>query len=364
MRKILLVPVLLLALLMPLCADAPVITLSEAIKSAMENSTDMEIARLELQSSLRSASNASQYIPDLSLTGSATIMGSMLGNTTLDKMSGNGSAGFDIGITMGLGTSMIGTTAVNNAKRTIANLTYAMSLSDLEQSVTKSYWTLVSSKRSLESMENDLAAAERAYNDTKAAYDSGLVTSLELSNAELSVLNYEYALKQLQDAYVLSQDAFRTLTGIEGEFDVTDFPEIVYLSLPTAEELYNKYGESSNTIKMLHASVATSEAALTLQQVSSLYPSVSLALNYNLGGDAYMNYPPSAENNFNDVASATVTVSIPISSYIPGSSANNSLKNAEDSVAISKLELNAGRKDYISALRSTLTSIEQNRSNI
>ena len=77
-----------------------------------------------------------------------------------------------------------------------------------------------------------------------------------------------------------------------------------------------------------------------------------------------MNYPPSAENNFNDVASATVTVSIPISSYIPGSSANNSLKNAEDSVAISKLELNAGRKDYISALRSTLTSIEQNRSNI
>ena len=279
----------------------------------------MEIARLTLQSSLRDASNASQYIPDLSLTGSATIMGSMLGNTTLDKMSGNGNAGFDIGITMGLGTSMIGTTAVNNAKRTIANLTYAMSLSDLEQSITKSYWTLVSSKRSLESMENDLAAAERAYDDTKAAYDSGLVTSLELSNAELSVLNYEYALKQLQDAYVLSQDAFRTLTGIEGEFDVTDFPEIVYLSLPTAEELYNKYGESSNTIKMLHASVATSEAALTLQQVSSLYPSVSLALNYNLGGDA---------------------------------------------VAISKLELNAGRKDYISALRSTLTSIEQNRSNI
>ena len=360
MRKILLVPVLLLSLLMPLCADAPVITLSEAIESAMENSTDMEIARLELQSSLRSASNASQYIPDLSLTGSATINGSMLGNTTLDKMSGNGSAGFDIGITMGLGTSMIGTTAVNNAKRTIANLTYAMSLSDLEQGITKSYWTLVSSKRSLESMENDLAAAERAYDDTKAAYDSGLVTSLELSNAELSVLNYEYALKQLQDAYVLSQDAFRTLTGIEGEFDVTDFPEIVYLSLPTAEELYNKYGESSNTIKMLHASVATSEAALTLQQVSSLYPSLSLSLNYGVDGTTDFKN----SNSFGDGFSATVTASIPISSYIPGSSANNSLKNAEDSVAISKLELNAGRKDYISALRSTLTSIEQNRSNI
>ena len=77
-----------------------------------------------------------------------------------------------------------------------------------------------------------------------------------------------------------------------------------------------------------------------------------------------MNYPPSVQNSINDGASATVTVSIPISSYIPGSSKNNSLKNAEDSVAISKLELNAGRKDYISALRSTLTSIDQNRTNI
>lgn len=357
MRKILLVPILLLALLMPVFADIPTITLSEAIDSAMENNTDMEKARLELQSSLRSASNISQYIPDLSLTGSATLAGSII-----DK-SWSGQAGFDVGITMGLGTSLIGSTAVNNATRTLANLNYAIETSSLEQSVTKSYWTLVSSKKSIESAQSDLEASERTLESTKASYEAGMASSLDLANAELTVLRYQYALKLLEDAYIISQEAFRTLTGIEGDFDVTDFPEIVYLSLPSAEELYKEYGESTNSIKMLNASVSSSEAALTRQQVSNLYPSVSLALNYNVGGDAYYNNPM-GKDGFNDTASATVTVSVPISSYIPGSSANNSLKNAKDSVAISKIELNAGRKELLSSIRSLLTTIEQNRSNI
>ena len=357
MRKILLVPILILALLMPVFADIPTITLSEAIDSAMENNTDMEKARLELQSSLRSASNISQYIPDLSLTGSATFNGS------IKNQSWSNSGSFSAGISMGLGTSLIGSTAVNNAARTLANLKYAIDTSSLEQSVTQSYWTLVSSKKSIESAQSDLEASERTLESTKASYEAGMASSLDLANAELTVLRYQYALKLLEDAYIISQEAFRTLTGIEGDFDVTDFPEIVYLSLPSAEELYKEYGESTNSIKMLNASVSSSEAALTRQQVSNLYPSVSLALNYNVGGDAYYNNPM-GKDGFNDTASATVTVSVPISSYIPGSSANNSLKNAKDSVAISKIELNAGRKELLSSIRSLLTTIEQNRSNI
>lgn len=354
MRKILLVPILLLALLMPVFADIPTITLSEAIESAMENNTDMEKARLELQSSLRSASNISQYIPDLSLTGSATFNGS------IKNQSWSNSGSFSAGISMGLGTSLIGSTAVNNAARTLANLKYAIDTSSLEQSVTQSYWTLVSSKKSIESAQSDLEASERTLESTKTSYEAGMASSLDLANAELTVLHYQYALKLLEDAYIISQEAFRTLTGIEGDFDVTDFPEIVYLSLPTAEELYKEYGESTNSIKMLNASVSSSEAALTLQQVSSLYPSVSLALNYKVDGMTDFE----KANNISDDFTARVTVSVPISSYIPGSSANNNLKNAKDSVAISKIELNAGRKELLSSIRSLLTTIEQNRSNI
>ena len=354
MRKILLVPILLLALLMPVFADIPTITLSEAIDSAMENNTDMEKARLELQSSLRSASNISQYIPDLSLTGSATFNGS------IKNQSWSNSGSFSAGISMGLGTSLIGSTAVNNAARTLANLNYAIETSSLEQSVTQSYWNLVGSKKSIESAQSDLDASERTLESTKASYEAGMASSLDLANAELTVLRYQYALKLLEDAYIISQEAFRTLTGIEGDFDVTDFPEIVYLSLPTAEELYKEYGESTNSIKMLNASVSSSEAALTLQQVSSLYPSVSLSLNYDVNGTTDFE----KANNISDDFTARVTVSVPISSYIPGSSANNNLKNAKDSVAISKIELNAGRKELLSSIRSLLTTIEQNRSNI
>lgn len=364
MRKILILPVLLMALCFPSFADGNVITLDEAISSAMENNTDMEIARLELQQSIRSANNASQYIPDLTLTGSATLVGSILGNSTLDPNSWNATAGFDVGISMGLGTSMIGTTAANNATKILANLNYAMSLSSVEQSVTTSYWNLVSAKRGMESAKTSLEAARRTYESVQDAYSAGLATSLDLSNAELEVLNYESALKQLGDAYTLSQEAFRILTGIEGDFDVTDFPQIAYLDLPTAEELYAAYGDNTNTVRMLNATVASSEAALTVQKVSNLYPSVSLSLNYNIGGD--YRYVPDVSNDFgmNDTASATVSFSIPVGSYIPGSRGNTAVRNAEDDVAISKISLVAGRENLLSTIRSTLIKIEQSRSNI
>lgn len=364
MRKILILPVLLMALCFPSFADGNVITLDEAISSAMENNTDMEIARLELQQSIRSANNASQYIPDLTLTGSATLVGSILGNSTLDPNSWNATAGFDVGISMGLGTSMIGTTAANNAAKILANLNYAMSLSSVEQSVTTSYWNLVSAKRGMESAKTSLEAARRTYESVQDAYSAGLATSLDLSNSELEVLNYESALKQLEDAYTLSQEAFRILTGIEGGFDVADFPQIAYLDLPTAEELYASYGDNTNTVRMLNATVASSEAALTVQKVSNLYPSVSLSLNYNVDGD--YNYVPDVSNDFkmSDTASATVSFSIPVGSYIPGSKGNTAVRNAEDDVAISKINLVAGRENLLSTIRSTLIKIEQSRSNI
>lgn len=358
MRKILILPVLLMALCFPSFADGNVITLDEAISSAMENNTDMEIARLELQQSIRSANNASQYIPDLSLSGMVRFNGSII------NQSWSGSANFSAGISMGLGTSMIGTTAANNAAKILANLNYAMSLSSVEQSVTTSYWNLVSAKRGMESAKTSLEAARRTYESVQDAYSAGLATSLDLSNAELEVLNYESALKQLEDAYALSQEAFRILTGIEGGFDVTDFPQIAYLDLPTAEELYASYGDNTNTVRMLNATVASSEAALTVQKVSNLYPSVSLSLNYNVDGD--YNYVPDVSNDFkmNDTASATVSFSIPVGSYIPGSKGNTAVRNAEDDVAISKINLVAGRENLLSTIRSTLIKIEQSRSNI
>ena len=370
MRKILLVPILLLVLCFSAFADGGVVTLDEAIQSAMENNTDMEIAKLELQQNLRSASNASAYIPNLTLTGSASIGGNLIDSTAWDP-DWSANAGFDVGISMSLGTSLIGSTAVNNASRTIANLNYAISASTLEQSVTTSYWTLVSSKKSMESAQRNLDAAERALESVQEGYDAGLRTSLELSNAELDVLDYRYALKQLQDAYALSQETFRVLTGIEGDFDVTDFPEITYLNLPSAEELFAQYGDSTNTVRMLNATVTSSEAALTNVKVNNYYPSVSLSLNYGLGGDAYHRYytqtlegPEPYPNSISDTASATVSFSIPISSYIPGSTGNNAVKNAEDSVAISKMQLIAGRDNLLSSIRSSLLTITQDRENI
>ena len=363
MRKILLV----LSLLMALCApsfSADVITLDEAIQSAMENNTDMEKARLNLQQDLRTYSNVASYIPNLALTGSANIAGSALGSTTLGLAERNWSTGasFSAGISMELGTSLIGTTAVNNAMRTVSELTYAASVDSVEQSVTTSNFALSSSKRSMESTRISLESAKRSLESVKERYDAGLATTLDVNNAEIAVLNYEFALKQLEDAYTLSEESFRTLTGIEGEIVVEEFPEVVYLNLPTAEDLYASYANNTTTIRALNAAVSASEAALTSTRLQTTIPSVNLALNYNFGGSTF--YNNNTTNDLTDGASATLSFTIPISSYIPGSSTNNTLRNAQDDVAISKVELKAGQDGMLSGLRNTVNTLNQTKENV
>ncbi len=360
MRKTLLVLILVASSLMPAFSEGEIlITLDAAIESAMKNSTDMEIAALELQQAVRSASDISSYIPALSLTGSGSIGGGLAGSS---NPSWNAAGNFSLGISMDLGTDLIGLAAVNSAARAIANLNYAITTLTLKESVTTGYWSLASAKRSIESARTSLASMTRTLEDTRDAYRAGLATGLDLANAELNVLNYEYALKQYEDAYFILKKAFRILTGIEGEFDVTDFPEIICLNLPDASTLYAEYGENTSAVRLLGANVQAAEASLLDVKVNSYYPSVSLAFNYDIGGNKYHNY--SSADGFSDSASATLSFSVPISSYIPGSSASNSLRNAEDSVAISKIQEKAGKTDLLNTIDEILTTLSQNRENI
>ncbi len=356
MRKILIMLSLLVSLGLPLFAEGRVISLEDAISSAMENNTDMEVARLKLQQSLRNASDASSYIPDLSLTGTANIGASII------NQSWNATGDFNVGVTMNLGTSLIGSAAVNSATRTLAQLSYASSVTDVEKGVTSTYLSLASSKRSMESAAMDLESAKRTYESMKESYDAGLSSALELNNAELALSNYEYAYNTLKDSYELAKESFRILTGIEGEFEVEDVKSVTFLDLPSSDELYAKYANSTTSIRTLNATVALREASLTSTRLNTVIPSVNLRLNYDIGGNAYHNY--SNENGFRDTASATLTFTVPISSYIPGSSANNSLRSAEDDVAISKVNLKAGKDALKNSIESMVRTLGQTEVNI
>ena len=357
MKRTILFPVLCLFMAGLYASSGDVLTLDEAIASAMENNISLEIAQIELRQSLRNANVASSYIPDISIDGSFTASGSAMDST------GSLTAGGGIGISMALGTNLITDATAKSIERTLANLSYATTVDSLEESVITSYWNLSSSKNQIAVAENSLENAQDNYDAILESYDSGLKSELELANAQLAVAQAEYNLKALKDAYVLAEDEFRILTGLENEDIVLeDLPETVWLDLPSADELYNTYADGTNMIRTRSAQISQSETSLTTTKLNNQLPSVTLSAGWEMGPES--TYISSWNGGMTDRASVTVAFSIPISNYIPSSSGYNAVENAKDSVAIAKLNLQDAEKTLLNNISSCLKTINQEKENL
>lgn len=113
------------------------VTINDAIESTKLNSISLAIAKEQLEQSLRSASVLSSYLPNISLTGTATTTGSAITGTFTPL-----SANVNAGITWSIGTSLIGKKESAAIQRTLAELTYSSSAQSVEAAAVSSYLSL------------------------------------------------------------------------------------------------------------------------------------------------------------------------------------------------------------------------------
>lgn len=113
------------------------VTINDAIEGTRLNSISLAIAKEQLEQSLRSASVLSSYLPNISLTGTATTTGSAI-TGTFTSLSVNVNAG----ITWSIGTSLIGKKESAAIQRTLAELTYSCSAQSVESAAVSSYLSL------------------------------------------------------------------------------------------------------------------------------------------------------------------------------------------------------------------------------
>ncbi len=352
---------LMLAFLAVSTIGAEALSLDDAVEEAKANNISLEIARMQLKQNLRNASTISSWLPDFTLNGSITTSASAIDRSWSSPMS----ATMNIGVSYSIGTSDIGTAEKARINETIANLSYAMNAASLEESVTIAYINLQGMIISIESSRLNCSSLQRSLDSTKEKYESGQASELDLYEAELALREAEYNLKALQDSYDISLDSFRTLTGIsDDEIELVTIEYAEELSLPSAEELIAKHSSSILSLQSADASVRKAENSLKSTKISSYYPSVSFSAGWDLTGSANVSSSWNAGTSASDNFYGRLTVSVPISSYIPGSSGNNSIKNAEDDVEIAKLEVANQRQAAISEIRGDIATIRQQDENI
>lgn len=350
MKRLALITMILAICSSAFAVSAEPLTLEEAIEDAKKSSESLEIAYLENDKAARSNSKASLFIPDISLSGSLTTTGSVIGNTISTPLEGK------LSVSMALSTSVFASLDEMETAIRQADLSLDNSITELERSVTETYYSLAGMKAALMETEKSYELAKSSYDTEKERYDNGLSDYLSLRSAELNVLEAESVLAEARSSYENATRSFSVLLGrTDEDYEYISMPEAVPFEIASTDDIVNSTTTTSSYLKSLDLETESAEAALRKAKSTYMYPTLSLSLS--TGFEAHTDFGTS--DIFQDTTALSIGVSIPISAYIPSSAANTSVRNAEADVEIAQLEKQSGLETYRSTIDSYRSTLEE-----
>ena len=362
----------LMALLMPLGAEnLPILTLDEAIAAASENNLTLKQAAISANQRIRNANNyVKDYLPTFGISVTADT-GVSFPSATVEKTDFDG-FGLELGATANFSYTLNGSKITGNNTRNLekeaASLSYETAYDSIEEAVTQAYWTLATYDIAIDNARTALSDAQANYESTLEMYNSGLVDELTLSNMELELNNRELTLVEAENSKELAMASFKASTGIEEDFQTEPLPDTVQLSLPDASVLFNEYAEATATIRSARNELASAENSKKEATLNQYMPTVSASVGYTYRGSISSKgsaaVPAGDYNTSINNLTGSVTVSIPISSYIPGSSMDVQRQATADNVTIKSLSLQDKQNSLLSDIRSSILTIEQQQAQL
>ena len=378
--KILPKVLVLMALALPAGAESlPVVTLSDAIAAASENNISLKQAAISMNQTIRNENNyVADYLPTFGLSATADTGWDFPDDGTAPEFNG---FGLNLGAAASFSYTLSGSKITGAESRKLAKegaaLTYESAYDSVESLITSSYWTLSSYDVAIENAKASLEDAKASYESTLSMYNAGMVDELTLSNMELALSNAEMALTQAENDKALAMASFKAATGLAEDFTTEPLPETVMLSLPTPEELFSEYAEGSSSIRSARNALATAKNAETTATLTQYMPTVTATIGYTYAGgisskDQMMEIlgtPVTTQKAGEYSTSAhsltgSVAVNIPLSSYIPGSTADEARRNASDAVQIAALSLQNEQNTLLDSIRQSVISINQQQATL
>ena len=360
---------ILMMCIVPLGADElPTITLDEAIAAAAENNLDLQKAGIALNQAIRKQNSLmTTYMPTIGISGSASTGASFPGSMTTDPEKlypiERTDTAFD-GISFSAGANASFTFAGNMItdgelralQKESASITYRSTYNSTVLGILNDYWTLAADDLDIETQRIALEDAETSYNSVREMYESGMATELTLSQAEQQYEAQKLNVMTAENTKALDMIAFRAETGIETDFRTEELPETIYLSLPAASELFDEYSDSSIAIQTYTNALNLRKNAESTYTMTQYVPTLTASIAYSYAGgfDDSWDYSNSAHG-----LSGSVAVNIPISSYIPGSSADVNRKDAGDETRKAALDLQNAKDTYLQTIETMKTTLEQ-----
>ena len=340
------------------------LTLENSIERALAGSINLQKSAIDLEfAHYRSERVWSELFPSFSLRGSLTFLPdtALFTDPGFSYNTNNTSYSVSFGISMqfnaGIPYSMM-----------LTELAYRRGLLDYENArnrvvldITKIFYNLLASQTNIHNLEKTLDLAELQLEKNRIARENGLIGELPWLQSSLSAETARYNLSSALGSFEITLKDFLTTLGMDRDSEVVLEGSIVPLELkPDPEKLILEYLPRRPDIIAQRQVIERLELTAKQGDLSSKAPSLSLSAGWSGGPQRNSGI----SGKFTDSLSGSITLSIPIDPWIPGTRTNQNLQSSYNEIEKARLDLVNTETTAKSQIRSYCENLRNSWRNI
>jgi multidrug efflux system outer membrane protein len=340
------------------------LTLDDAVERALEQNLSLKKNLIDLSTADYAAKHLwSEVFPAISIgAGLSYGTGLFIGNGfELDSKN----AGYNVqaGITLSLNAGIPQAMKIIKLAYQTQLLTYEDARRQLEVRITKTFYTLIANRENLSHLAEMLELAERQLEKNRVSFNNGLVSRLTWLNSQLAVETAKYNLSTAQAAYTNQLGEFLVSLGMEQKTEAALEGELTIVSIEAdPEALIREYLPKRPDIAGQRQTIERLEYLEKQTALSARAPSLSLSAQWRLGS------PGAAQGGFTgdptDSLSGSASISIPIESWIPGTTRNQAIRTAGTNIEKARLDLKNTEDSAAANIRSLTANLRNSRDSL
>jgi outer membrane protein TolC len=344
-------------------SETVTLTLENAVILALEQSINLKKNSIDLAQTGYSANRLwSEIFPGFSISAGLTFLPStpLVTGPGFQYRDDALSYSLNFGLSLSLNPSFYSSMKRIELAYRSQLLSYENASKQLEIQVIKNFLGLITMKANISHMQESLDLAIQKMNSDRIARANGVISELVWLNSQLSAETARYNLSNAQGLYQNALGEFLALLGMQPGSDIIfdGTVEIAPVHLDP-EQLIIEYLPKRPDIVSQRQTIERLELTKNITTHSSRSPTLSLSTQWRgtpeSGG---LNAP------LTDSLSGSLTLTVPIDSWIPGTRQNQSVRSAGTELEKARLDLQNTETQAKTQIRTLVMNLRNTWENL
>ncbi|MCR5725752.1 MAG: TolC family protein [Treponema sp.] len=339
-----------------------VLTVDDAVEKALIAHLDVQRGKITLEQAAREYKHAwNSVLPSITASGSGSET-RVTEDSDTDTVSLKAGVSASLSIDAGLGSKIKGLKASYEAGKA----TFEDTVRQTESAVRASFYNLLYLKEKWESAKSTCESYQRQYDQTSAKAKRGMASELDLLTAQVNLETAKPDVDSAEQTYMNALTSFLDTIGYELEpgDKVTLEGSLDYAETAKAADytLLETCVEQSSEVRALEDKLRIAALSRDSQKGSLYFPSLTASASvYPLN---WQNEKVSGSTTDTPNWSVSLGLSLPLDSYLPGSSARDTIASLTDTVKDYELQLENKKKTVRTETMEKLKGIELSQKNL